>query len=351
MSHKAANTSFLPEFCGSRMAYVVVLLAQLLAITLTLSTPATTVAAFNRLALYSVMSLWVGLFCLGALCLLRRHVQSLPDHLAAAACYATTLAVTLAVTEIAWRLAISWLSLSGSVGTDHAGFLLRCLGISAIAWALALRYFYVRQQWRRRVETEADARFAALQARIRPHFLFNCMNTIAGLTRQAPALAEQAVEDLSDLLRASLHSAGQPVTLAEEIALCKGYLRIEQHRLGDRLRVEWQLPESSLEQRLPALTLQPLLENAVYHGIELLPAGGTVSIACSVTPGGTMITLSNPVMPGEPGSAPRHGHNMARENVAQRLAAFFGRDGLLRFHERPGQYSIELLLPHENPDR
>jgi two-component system sensor histidine kinase AlgZ len=333
------------------MAFVVVLLAQLLAIALTLSTPAATIAELNRLALYSVMSLWVGLLCLGALCLLRRHLLALSDLVAAVVSYATTLGVTLAVSELAWQLFISWLNLSGSVYTDHTGFLLRCLGISAIAWALALRYFYVRQQWRRRVESEADARFAALQARIRPHFLFNCMNTIASLTRQAPALAEQAVEDLSDLLRASLHSAGQPVTLAEEIALCKGYLRIEQHRLGDRLRVDWQLPASSLEQRLPALTLQPLLENAIYHGIEPLPAGGTVTIACSVAPGGTTIMLSNPVMPGDAGAAQRQGHNMAQENVAQRLAAFFGQDGLLRFQERPGHYSIELLLPHENPDR
>jgi two-component system sensor histidine kinase AlgZ len=351
MSRNAVGASFLPEFCGSRMAFVVVLLAQLLAIALTLSTPGAGVSEFDRLALYSVMSLWIGLLCLAVLCLLRRHVQGLPDHLAAAACYATTLGVTLAVSEVAWQMTFGWLALSGSVGTNHAGFLLRCLGISAIAWALALRYFYVQQQWRRRVESEADARFAALQARIRPHFLFNCMNTIAGLTRQAPALAEQAVEDLSDLLRASLHSAGQPVTLAEEIALCRGYLRIEKHRLGNRLQVDWQLPEGSLEQKLPALTLQPLLENAVYHGIELLPEGGTVTIACSVTPLGTTITLSNPVMHGDAGATLRPGHNMAQENVAQRLAAFFGQNGLLRFHESPGQYSIEMLLPHESPDR
>ena len=351
MSRSAASASFLPEFCGSRMAFVVVLLAQLLAIALTLSTPSAAVAAFNRLALYSVMSLGIGLFCLAALCLLQRHLQARPDHLAAAASYATTLAVTLVVSELAWRLAVSWLSLSGSVGTDHMGFLLRCLGISAITWALALRYFYVRHQWRKRVESEADARFAAMQARIRPHFLFNCMNTIAGLTRQAPALAEQAVEDLSDLLRASLHSAGQPVTLAEEIALCKGYLRIEHHRLGDRLRVDWQLPAQNLEQRLPALTLQPLLENAIYHGIERLPAGGTVQITCIVAEGGTTITLSNPVVTGGSGTAQRHGHNMAQENVAQRLAAFFGRDGLARFLEQPGRYTVELLLPNENPDR
>lgn len=351
MNRTTTPASFLPEFCGTRMAFVVVLLAQLLAIVLTLSTPAATVAAFNRLALYSVLTQSVGLCCLGVLCLLQRHLQSLPDHVAAAASYAATLGVTLAVSELAWRLAISWLSLSGSVSTDHIGFLMRCAGISAIAWALALRYFYVRHQWRRRIESEADARFAALQARIRPHFLFNCMNTIAGLTRQAPALAEQAVEDLSDLLRASLQGAGQSVTLAEEIALCRGYLRIEQHRLGSRLQVDWQLPAQELDQRLPALTLQPLLENAIYHGIERLPAGGTVAIACNVVPAGVTVTLTNPVGPANPHDTARLGTHMAQENVAQRLAAFFGRDGLLRFREQDGSYRVELLLPHENIDR
>jgi two-component system sensor histidine kinase AlgZ len=283
--------------------------------------------------------------------MLQRRLAAFGDQAAATTSYAATLLVTLAATELAWRLAVNSLSLGGSVSTGHAGFLLRSLGISAIAWALALRYFYVRHQWRRRVESEADARFAALQARIRPHFLFNCMNTIAGLTRQAPALAEQAVEDLSDLLRASLNTTGQSVTLAEEIALCRGYLRIEQQRLGERLRVEWQVPEAVLEQRVPALTLQPLIENAIYHGIERLPGGGCVTIGCADLPDGVAVTISNPVAPGTASAEPRPGHHMARDNVAQRLAAFFGADGLLHFTESDGLYRIDVRLPRENPDR
>lgn len=345
------NASFLPEFCGTRMVFVVVLLAELLAIMLTLSTPAPVTAAANRLALFSVMSQWVALCCLATLCMLQRRLAAFPDQAAATASYAATLLVTLAATELAWRLAVNSLSLGGSVSTGHAGFLLRSLGISAIAWALALRYFYVRHQWRRRVESEADARFAALQARIRPHFLFNCMNTIAGLTRQAPALAEQAVEDLSDLLRASLNTTGQSVTLAEEIALCRGYLRIEQQRLGERLRVEWQVPEAVLEQRVPALTLQPLIENAIYHGIERLPGGGCVTIGCADLPDGVAVTITNPVAPATGPGEPRPGHHMARDNVAQRLAAFFGADGLLHFTESDGLYRIDVRLPRENPDR
>jgi two-component system sensor histidine kinase AlgZ len=343
------RTSFLPEFCGTRMVFVVVLLAELLAIMLTLA--ATGGAFAERLALFSLLSQWIALCSLAVLCLLERRLRALADHAAAAASYAATVAVTVAVSELAWRLAVSWLAHAGAVATGHGAFLLRAGLISAIAWALALRYFYVRHQWRRQVQSEADARFAALQARIRPHFLFNCMNTIAGLTRQSPALAEQAVEDLSDLLRASLNDAGNPVTLGAEIALCKGYLRIEQHRLGERLRVDWDTPAALLDRRLPALTLQPLLENAIYHGIEQLPGGGTVRIACAAAPGGVTIVISNPVPPDAEGASARPRHRMARDNVAQRLAAFYGRDDLLRIHDDGATYRTEVLLPREDPDR
>lgn len=346
----APDTSFLPEFCGARMVFVVVLLGEMLAILLTLATPSPAVAAMNRLALFSVLSQWIALCCLATLCVLQRRFAAWSDQAAAAASYAATLVVTLVVAELTWRVAVTWPDAHGTEVVGHAEFVLRCLAISAITWALALRYFYVRHQWRRRVESEAGARFAALQARIRPHFLFNCMNTIAGLTRQAPALAEQAVEDLSDLLRASLNDAGQPVTLEQEIALCRGYLRIEQHRLGARLRVEWQVAPETLTQRLPALTLQPLLENAIYHGIERLPAGGMVRIDCAIDDGGVVVKLTNPVPPAG-ADTPRPGHHMARENVAQRLAAFFGRDGLLQFSTDPEHYRIEVRLPREDPDR
>jgi two-component system sensor histidine kinase AlgZ len=346
-----AEASFLPEFCGARMAFVVVLLAQLLAIVLTLAVPESWSDLPARLALVSLLCQWVALPGLATLCLLQRRLQALDDQKAAVISYSAVLAVTLAVAEPAWRVSQAWSIPTDLPAGEHALFLARCVGISAIAWALALRYFYVRHQWRRRIQSEADTRFLALQARIRPHFLFNCMNTIAGLARQSPALAEQAVVDLSDLLRASLRETRESVTLGEEIDLCRGYLRIEQHRLGGRLQVDWQVVPDAMDRRLPPLTLQPLLENAVYHGIERLPAGGRVSIAVAVRDRGVSITLTNPTAAATPGDPDHHGLHMAQENVAQRLAAFFGRENLLRFNEDGGAYRVEMFLPDENPDR
>ena len=110
-----------------------------------------------------------------------------------------------------------------------------------VVTALALRYFYVTHEWRHNVELQAKARVHALQARIRPHFLFNSMNTIAALTRSNPARAEEAVQDLADLFRANLNEKRNQIPLAEEIDVARTYQRMEQLRLGDRLRVDWKI--------------------------------------------------------------------------------------------------------------
>ena len=122
-----------------------------------------------------------------------------------------------------------------------------------------------------------DGALQALQARIRPHFLFNSMNTIASLTHDQPDLAEQAIENLSDLFRASL-AAEASISLQQELELTRSYIDLESLRLGERLEVNWHLPEREPSLNLPALTLQPLVENAIYHGIEPLSSGGSIDI-------------------------------------------------------------------------
>ena len=141
-----------------------------------------------------------------------------------------------------------------------------------------MRYLYVSSEWRRSIVLEAQARISALQALIRPHFLFNSMNTIASLTRTDPRQAEEAVEDLSDLLRAKPVDSRDRTSLKEELEVAAIYQRIEKLRLGDRLSVRWDIDELPMRAQIPSLTIQPLLENAIYHGIELLPDGGEVTV-------------------------------------------------------------------------
>jgi two-component system sensor histidine kinase AlgZ len=184
--------------------------------------------------------------------------------------------------------------------------------------ALALRYFYVAGEWKRSIEMEALARIRALQARIRPHFLFNSMNTIASLTRTNPERAEQAIEDLADLFRASLGDAHIQIPLQDEIEIARTHQRIEQLRLGDRLRVEWDIDGLPQRAQVPCLIVQPLIENAVYHGIEMLPAGGTVHIRGALVQDRIEIEVRNPVVR-QQGYREREGNRMALENIRQRL--------------------------------
>ena len=123
------------------------------------------------------------------------------------------------------------------INESHAGFILRTFAISSIVIALAMRYLYISSEWRRSIVLEAQARISALQALIRPHFLFNSMNTIASLTRTDPGRAEEAVEDLADLLRANLGGPKDRTTLKEELEVAAIYQRIEKLRLGERLNV------------------------------------------------------------------------------------------------------------------
>lgn len=172
------------------------------------------------------------------------------------------------------------------------------------------------------------------------------MNTIASLTRSDPARAEQAVEDLADLFRATLSEARGLVTLADEIELAERYLQIEPLRLGTRLKVVWRLDDVPRTTLIPQLTLQPLLENAIYHGIEPLPAGGTIQLDGGLRDEAVIITLRNPLA----AVRPHPGNQLAQDNVRQRLHAHFGAAGQLTIEATPDTYAVTIQLPRRAPD-
>ena len=325
---------------------MVILLAELLAIILSLAQPPYVYNPLVDLAMYSLFIQWEALSCTAVLCLFRGQFRKVSDHWTAAISYGITLLVTLIIAELAWWV----LSLDAGYNYlryGHTTFLVRIMGISAIVWALALRYFYVQNQWRVRIESESEARFQALQSRIKPHFLFNCMNTIASLIRRSPALAEEAIEDLADLFRASLQDTHRPCSLHEEIALCKRYLRIEQHRLGNRLVVTWQLESVPQDIQLPVLSIQPLLENAIYHGIEPAPAGGNIIIHGETRANEVVITISNPLSQDSGDSSKRAGNRLALDNIRQRMASYFKKDNLLRVDQDSNNYKVTLIIPRQ----
>jgi two-component system sensor histidine kinase AlgZ len=201
----------------------------------------------------------------------------------------------------------------------------------------------VTHEWRHNVELQAKARVHALQARIRPHFLFNSMNTIAALTRSNPVLAEQAVQDLADLFRANLSEKRNQIALSEEIDVAHTYQRMEQLRLGDRLRVEWKIDALPSDALVPGLTLQPLLENAIYHGIEPRPGGGTVTVTGEFNKGMITIVVRNPVPLAN--LTVREGNRLALANIKERLELMYGDRATVKSGRFDEEYIVTLRFP------
>ncbi len=344
--NKHDNISFLPNFCSAEVIFAVVLSAELLAIVLSLALPIYSRDILFDLAMNSLFVQWVSLSCVGLLCILRRYFANLSEKKAATISYLTILLVSFIISELAWWSLYVYPNNIIPTRDLHFLFLLRSMGIAAIVGAVVLRYLYVQHQWRKNIEATATSRYQALQSRIRPHFLFNCMNTIASLTRKSPELAEQSVEDLADLFRASLLEPTELYKISEEWKLCQHYLRIETHRLGNRLIVAWDidtLPEDAL---LPPLSLQPLLENAIYHGIERLPEGGTIKVEGELVNNELRIKFTNPVPTAEIEDNHK-GNKHAQENIRQRLNALFGDKSTLKINTINNQYAVELSLPYE----
>jgi len=342
------STLFLPNFCEPRAVLAIVLIVELVALMFAISRQALHANFWLDLAASSLFLLWIGLTCAAVLCRTRAWLHTLPATQASLIAMALLLACVGAIAEIVYQIGRLWSDGLPSADlvfpTRHGAFMLRSLGVGFIVSALALRYFYVSAEWKRSIEMEALARIRALQARIRPHFLFNSMNTIAALTRSAPERAEQAVEDLADLFRASLSDANARISLRDEIEIARTHERIEQLRLRDRLRVKWDVDELPMRIEVPSLILQPLLENAVYHGIEMLPGGGAVSIVGKRIGDMLHIEVRNPI-PAQPGYGEREGNRMALENIRQRLELAWPGRARIETEQRTGEFCARLIFP------
>ncbi|MBT8141879.1 MAG: histidine kinase [Gammaproteobacteria bacterium] len=239
--------------------------------------------------------------------------------------------------------------------TKSLQFYLNNILLSLMVGGLLLRYFYIAHQNEQRIKAVSAAQVQALQSRIRPHFLFNSLNSIASLITIDPVLAEQSVEDLSDLFRASLSDSSRKVSLKEELEIARLYQRIEQLRLGDRLQVNWSLGDLPLRQKVPVLIIQPLLENAIYHGIEPLTRGGAVDIQAEVLTHGMKkhisISILNPldesINPEIIGSGRKHGNQIALKNIEQRLRLVYGDDASVTVTKTKSDYQVVLRFPFE----
>jgi two-component system sensor histidine kinase AlgZ len=249
--------------------------------------------------------------------------------------FSGVLVIGAAVTLAAWLLA------AVRAGDPSAAGAARAVAFAVLVAGLLVGYFQLRA--RAFSPALAEARLQALQARIRPHFLFNSLNAVLSLVRSDPRRAESALEDLAELYRVLMSDTRSLTTLAEELEVTRQYLNVEQLRLGERLRVEWQTETAPRDAQVPPLLLQPLVENAVYHGIEPGADPGIVQVAVYREGDHVHVRLTNPY---HPEHQHRQGNRMALANIRERLALHFDVEASLQQGVVGDDYEIRMVMPY-----
>ena len=272
------------------------------------------------------------LACLAALYALAPLLRRLPYWLASMFVIALAIALAAATHAAAGAFAEVGLARVLTFAAASATLVLAYLSLHLRAYSPAL----------------AEARLQALQARIRPHFLFNSLNAVLALVRGDPRRAERALEDLADLFRALMSDGRSLVRLADEIALIERYAAIEQLRLGKRLRMSWDMDNAPVDALLPPLVLQPLLENAVYHGVEPGTGIGDVLVRIVRRDDRVRMQIENPAHTagGDGETSVRAGNHMALDNIRERLMLFFDAEAKLETRIEGGRYCVEIEIPY-----
>jgi two-component system sensor histidine kinase AlgZ len=327
-----------PSFCDWRLLFAVVVMTEVSVVLIGMGESG--LPSWQWLIRGSIYAQWLALFCASGICVTSAWTNRLSARSAWIGNWIIAVLLSGAFSYAAW-LAAGVLSIRGS--GSAAMFVFKSMFSVALIAVVFFRYLLIRRKWRSELMAQSEARVQALQARIRPHFLFNSLNTIANLIQKDAANAEVAILDLADIFRGSMRRADQPISLFEELQLARQYLDMEQRRLGDRLEIDWRVDELAPNASVLPLMLQPLLENSVGHGVQSHPEGGKIVVYGRTEGDQIVITISNPIA--APGSE-SSGHGMALKNIRERLQLAFGSQAsLLTSQDKEHFYTI-LTLPY-----
>lgn len=338
------SESFLPNLCSTSSVLSLVLVGALLSLALALAADGIDAFRWASFGLISMLVQWVLLLSAATLCAMRRFLNRMRVSSAVSLSYVIVLVYTAVFSFVGdWFVA----SLNGfSWHTVVTNVL-----IAAIFAGVLFRYMYIQQRLKQQESAELGARLQALQSRIRPHFLFNSLNSIASLITIKPELAEKLVVDLAQLFRASLQ-AQQLIPIKQELELCYRFCNIEKVRLGSRLEMDWEVDDLPKECQIPSLLLQPLVENAIYHGIQPLPKGGRVRVEVKLVKSDLVLRISNPRLSGseqqihQPKDA-SSGNGIALSNIRGRLHALYGKEAYLRVVKGESDFSVVVRYPKD----
>lgn len=330
----------LPYLCEPQTLLGLVIMGELIALVLLLANNGAFQFSWADFGMASFLIQWIILCSTAALCQLRNRLNQLSPIMNGSISFG----ICLLIAGVSLWLANTMFAASVTALMLFEQFL-----IAAIVCGILLRYLWLQQQLRNREQAEMSARFDVLQARIHPHFLFNSMNSIASLIHVDPDAAEKTVEDLSTLFRASL-SLPNLIPLKQELDLCQRYIAIESIRLGQRLTMEWDIAKPLPKTKVPSLLLQPLLENAIVHGIQKNTEGGTIRFTLALTQQVMTIYISNPLPENIEDKRMAAGNKMAHQNIQHRLASHYGDKAKMRVDRNlaNNHYEIILTLPIQN---
>src|SRR5690554_7082990 len=337
MSKRDTASFYVPDLCRVRAVFMLLITSELLVLVLAIVQAERSWIDWNYFGLLSLFVQWTTLTSAALICLLR------PWLARRSVAHATLTIIGIVLMDV-----LAFSLFADSVLHPEPGIALwqsiaKKLLLALLIVLMVLRYFYLQHQWQQQREAEMQPRLTSLQARIQPHFLFNSMNTIASLIASNPDQAEDAVLDLSELFRASLRTDDQLVPLKRELDLCHRYLAIEALRLGERLALQWDIQPGLDQQAIPPLTLQPLVENAIYHGIQPRPEGGTVRIEAYAKGHFVYLMVQNPKP--EASGQQHRGNQVALVNIQARLQALFGEPAVLKHSHQNNIYTVTLRLP------
>ncbi|HET9577027.1 MAG TPA: histidine kinase [Usitatibacter sp.] len=321
----------LPNFCNLGVMLRSLVVANVFVLAFAIVRAATWEAFSAELVGMAAFAEPILITTLAMLCFSRPALKRMPYG-------AALLAVALFELLLAWT--IFQLGASISLEPRTASFPQVAL-LSLFVTGCVVAYFELRA--RALEPAVAEARIQALQARIRPHFLYNSINAVLSLIRSEPRRAERALEDLADLFRVLMAENRTLAPLASEIGLVRQYLALESLRLGERLRVAWRTEGMPGDALVPPLVLQPLVENAVYHGIEPCPEGGEIGIEVGLAGGQLQMVLTNPY-PRE--SRQTAGNRMAIANIRERLQLHFDAEAAMRSEVTDGIYKVTIRMPY-----
>ncbi|MCY4044117.1 MAG: histidine kinase [Cellvibrionales bacterium] len=316
---KLKGADILPDLSTHQALMVLMALAQIVVVMDRLLSDGP-IIDWEALGLTTLYVQWQALSSALVLSLIRPILAKFNEFLALWVAFGFLVAWALLISVVVQFLSIWWLVSDNSVMDWQ--FVQKNTLLSAILIGIALHYMYLQRRLIIQHKAEVDARLLALQSKMKPHFLFNSLNSVAQLIYQKPQQAEDMLVDLSQLLRASLGNDSADSSIEEEWALCEHYLSIEKHRLEKRL--DWSFDFSNCNLALPMLrlSLQPLIENAVYHGIQMLAEGGEIKVKGVSFGTKVTIVVENSVKASQ--EKTHKGQQMALKNLQQRLARRFG---------------------------